>query len=675
MSSLPFKSGRRRVAYVVLALGLAVLIGAAAFIAVEHWLRTTDEMVVAGLGYGTEPLLESYFLYDLGVADIDGDRRYDIFTTNHGATQALRLNDGGGFGANAMTALGFAYTAAFPGLRATPSLPEPAGDGLRIDHWRSAIVLRSTGEGRIGGRLALDWPATVATRGQMTARREDGAGWGLPAATDVRFEATGDGLLVLEAQPAPSDGVAIEVELDGDVPLERVAVGSMDVAPEAHAFRLTPGDRHGMAWADANGDGVIDVFISNGGMRGRAETDDSVRDALYVGRAGQAFDDRIARFGIEKAGCPGRRAAWVDIDGDGRLDLYQVCGRGGAGAERAAVANRLYVQLESGGFEEAAADWGLAIDAFGNFRFLDVDDDGRIDLFWAGKDRYTLFMNEGSRFEPIDLGPTPPGPGSRLRQVSVGDVTGNGLLDIFVASRDGNALFFNEGGTLRSVEPASLGLPERAHSASLVDTTNSGRLDLAALPGGIFRQGEDGRFTATGALAAAWPLFMNDARAAWVDVDGDGALDSIIAAKPCWHGRLCAVEEHGLALARRLLQQGLGLVPPEWLYEPLRWPVSLHRADAVSGHWLAIDVVGAAGNRQSIGARVRLIGSDRSAVAEVGQLEAAHQGQGNYRLHLGLGDAPDVARIEVRWPDGATAVLEQPGIDRLVTIRHPAAGG
>lgn len=632
--------------------------------------------MVAGDRYGSEALLESYFLYDLGIADIDSDGHYDVFTTNHGATQAFRLNDGkGGFAGNKMTALGFDYTPALPGLRAETELPETAGAALRIDHWRSAIVLRSTGAVPIGGSLALDWPATVATSGEMTAQLDGAGGWRLPETTVVRFAAAGEGVLVVEAQPAPTDGVPIQVDLDPEVPLERVLVGGRSVAPESHQLLLTPGDRHGMAWADADGDGLIDAFVSTGGLRGRADTDASVRDALYLGRPHRSFEEAIAAFGIEKAGCPGRRAAWVDIDGDGRLDLYQVCGRGGEGAERSAVPNRLYMQGPDGSFSEAAAEWGLAIEAFGTFHFVDADADGRSDLFWAGKESYSLYRNTGSRFEPVDLGPTPPGPGSRLRHITVGDVTGNGAMDLFVASRDGNTLFLNEDGALRAVDPASLGLPERAHTASLVDTTNSGRLDLAVLPGGIYRQDADGRFVATGDMRARLPLFANDARAGWVDVDGDGALDAVVALRPCWPGRLCAAEERVLALTRRVLQQGLGVVPPRFLYEPLRWLVTLHRAAGPEGHWLAVDVEGAPGNRQSIGARVTLVGGDHRQVAEVGQLEAAHQGQGNYRLHFGLGDVSAVQQVEVRWPDGAEAVLEGPGIDRLVTIRHPALEG
>lgn len=675
MSSLRIKSGRRLVRLAVVAGVVMALLGATVLGVTADWLRTVDRLVETAGGYASEPLFESYFLYDLGVADIDGDGHYDIFTTNHGATQDFRMNDGSGaFLPNAMSSLGFAYTPLLPGLRSVPELPAISGSGLRIDHWRSAIVVRSHGDVAVGGSLLLNWPATVVSRGAMTVHRDVGAGWALPETTAIRFDAAGSGMLVVEPQPAPTDGVPLSITLDPEVSLAQVAVGTADVRPPSHELQLTPGDRHGMAWADADGDGMTDVFISTGGQRGRADSDDSLRDALYVARPDGTFEDVIARTGIEKAGCPGRRAAWVDIDNDGLLDLYQVCGRGDAGGARAAVANRLYVQQPDGRFEEAAAAWGLAIEAFGTFQFLDVDDDGRIDLFWAGQDRYTLYRNTGSRFVPEDLGPTPPGPGSRLRQISVGDVDGDGAIDVFVASRDGNTLFMNDGGDLHPVDPASLGLPKWAHSASLVDTNNNGRLDLAALPGGIFRQQADGRFASTGELRATTSLFMNDARAGWVDVDGDGTLDAVVAARPCWPGRACAAEERGLSLLRRLLQQWTGIVPPSLLYEPLRWLVTLHRAAPAEGHWLAVDVAGAPGNRQSIGARVTVVTRDGRQVAEVGQLEGAHQGQGNYRLHFGLGNEPGIARIEVRWPDGTEAVLQRPGADQLVTIRHPAAG-
>ena len=39
-------------------------------------------------------------------------------------------------------------------------------------------------------------------------------------------------------------------------------------------------------------------------------------------------------------------------------------------------------------------------------------------------------------------------------------------------------------------------------------------------------------------------------------------------------------------------------------------------------------------------------------------------------LEFGLGAAEEVSRIEVRWPSGKTTLLENPEVDRTVTIRE-----
>jgi hypothetical protein len=667
MPSARKPSGRRLIGWLVIVGSLIVYAAAGLGAWTWWWWQGMDEAIEAGERYSTEQLFESYFLYDLGVADMNRDGRLDLFTTNHSAAQELRLNEGDGrFSASAASALGLDHTPAYPGLHARFDLPPVTGAGFYVDLWRSAIVLRTAGSAPLAGVIAFPWPASVVARGAMAVERQDADA---PGTTRARFLANGDGELLIEAHPAPTDGFAIEIELDEALPLDQVFVGPERIVPNSHSFTLTPRDRHGMAWADLDGDGTSHVFVSLGGLRGRIPYD--VPDELLRVAAADPHADTATERGLEKAGCPGRRAAWVDIDGNGRLDLYQVCGRGGDEVDRAAVPNRLYLQGPDGRFTEAAADYGLDIDSFGTFIFFDVDDDGLPDLFWAGSDRYTLYRNQGGHFLAEDLGQTP-GSGSRLRQVTIGDVNRNGSLDLFVASRSGNTLFLNDGGSLRAVAPATLGLPEAAHTASWVDTDNNGRLDLAAVPGGIFRQAEDGSFVATGDLQARWPVFVSDARAAWLDVDGNGMLEAVIAARPCWPGRLCAAKERALALARRGLQEWLGLAPPDVLYDRQRWLVTLHRRQPAGHHWLGVDIVGLAGNRQSIGARVTLVTAAGRVASEVGQFDAAHQGQGNYRLHFGLGEQPAIERLDVRWPDGAELTVEAPETDRLIEIRHPA---
>jgi hypothetical protein len=45
--------------------------------------------------------------------------------------------------------------------------------------------------------------------------------------------------------------------------------------------------------------------------------------------------------------------------------------------------------------------------------------------------------------------------------------------------------------------------------------------------------------------------------------------------------------------------------------------------------------------------------------------------QGDKRLHVGLGSASVVDRIEIRWPSGTSQVLTNMAVDRLLKVVEP----
>lgn len=656
--------------------GLALLLVLAAtggVVGVGVWWHGTDRLLDQGAAFERQPLFETYFLYDLGLADVNDDGRLDVFTTNHSAAQQLRLGQpDGGFGANFLADAGLDQTPEFPGFAATAALREREAAGLFVDYHRSALVLRSRVAGEVGrgqGEVRFPWSATVVATGGMSFDLESERLEGGAVRTRIAFTSAGEGSLVIEPQPAPSDGFPITVALTAGFAADDIHVGVEGVHPGGTRLVLTPKDRHGMAWADWDGDREIDVFIARGGLQGLGALIDDLTDELLTGKGGR-FTQVPDQAGIDKGGCSGRRAAWVDVDRDNRLDLYLSCGRTSGQGQR----NRLYRQRADRTFVEVADEFGVAIEGYGTFVWLDVDEDGYPDLVWADEHEFVLYRNQGgSSFVREPLGDAP-GRATRLRNLAVGDFDRDGDLDLFAASRSGNALLINEAGRLRLAHDlGELGLPAASYTATWIDFDNDGRLDLATLPGGIYRQTAAGRFEATGLLASDAPLLTNDARASWFDADLDGALDAVIATRPCWPGRVCAAEEKALSLARRWFQQLLRLPPPAMLQESKRWLVDFYRGRPNDNHWLAVDLIGPPGNHQSIGGRVALTTSAGCTVGAVGQLEGAHMSQGNYRLHFGLGPAPGVVTLEATWPDGRRVVLEAPPVDRLIQIAHPDA--
>ncbi|MCB1222021.1 MAG: VCBS repeat-containing protein [Planctomycetales bacterium] len=127
------------------------------------------------------------------------------------------------------------------------------------------------------------------------------------------------------------------------------------------------GSQAGMAAADYDGDGDIDIYlcgISNDNL-------------LFRNDGGMKFTDVTdeAGEGLRLAGELAESAVFFDINADGRLDLY-VAVRGGA--------NRLFVAGEDGRFTENAAAYGLASERSTIVSAVfDIDNDGDLDIYNA----------------------------------------------------------------------------------------------------------------------------------------------------------------------------------------------------------------------------------------------------------------------------------------------------
>ncbi len=136
------------------------------------------------------------------------------------------------------------------------------------------------------------------------------------------------------------------------------------------------GMTHGAAWGDFDGDGRPDLYLTN-----------HLRPAqLFRNLGGGRFEDVTAAVLGDQTGGDKHGAAWADFDNDGDLDLVQLTGAiQGLGEEP----KRLFVN-EAGRLVDRAADLGVS-NLPGRTRtplWVDLDGDGRLDLFHGAEARF-----------------------------------------------------------------------------------------------------------------------------------------------------------------------------------------------------------------------------------------------------------------------------------------------
>lgn len=602
-----------------------------------------------GEAFVATELGRAFRLFDLGVADVDGDRRLDVFTVNHSNRQLLLLARADGSFEERLVELGLSQVPEFPGAESGRELPALERPGLYVYWDEERLIVRVSADFAATGQIELPRP--------LSWEASAGASVSAPTPTSLRFELSGTGSLEISADEYD---FGPRFRIDEEVALASVFVGPRCVNPVRHEFALPTQDRHAMAWCDLDGDGDQDVFVARGGGVGRLqELEPDARDELFLFGEGSGddsgvnsgaarFEDATERAGFEKLGCPARSVRWVDATGDGLLDLFVVCGR--AEPPGADAPNQLFVQGPPGKFRERAAELGLDTPGLGLAHWLDVGQDGDMDLFWASRTSVSLFRAEAGAFHEQVLVPAP---GEAL-QLSAGDFDQDGDLDVFLASTLGSRLFRAEGESFEVLDPGALGLPAQSFAVNWVDHDNDGLLDLHLLPQGLFRQESIGTFRATGLLSQRRSGI--DALGSWFDADGDGFRDYLVSV-PDW--------------TSDALQRLEGVLGRPHQIRPRTSRVLLYRnVPRAPNAWLQIELVGPAGNRAALGARVELHSAAASTTAEVGQAEGSMRSQGHTRLYFGLGPAPGEIALEVVWPDGTRRRIENPALRQLLVVEY-----
>jgi len=484
------------------------------------------------------------------------------------------------------------------------------------------------GDGRedlflLGGEMALDG---VAPRGHTSRLyRNEGA---------FRFRDVTAAAGVAHAGLAM--GVAAgDYDEDGDADLYVTRAGTNlllrnrgdGTFEDATATAGVPGGGEigaGAAFADVDADGLLDLFcpgyIVFDAARAPERTiegiaafpspldHDPAAVVLYRNLGDGSFADVTVAAGLDRRG-HGMGVIAADPDDDGDVDLFVM---------NDASANFLFENDGRGRFTEKAVEAGTAFDADGRAQgnmgidAADFDGDGRIDLHTTtfSSENPTLYRNAGGFFDDATLAAR--AAEGLVAHVKWGnafaDFDDDGLPDLFVATGD-----FNE--EVERWWPAT-------------------RLRV---PNVLLRNTGGGRFANVSAEAGSGLAVVASSRGVAVDdLDGDGRVDVVVSN---WRDRPTVIAN-----------------------------ASPSRATSAPG-WLEIRLVGGTGNRDAVGARVRVSAGGRVSVAQV-HAGRGYQGHHGTRLHFGLGAAHAAEWVEVRWPGGTIERHEHLAADRVLLLRE-----
>jgi len=281
----------------------------------------------------------------------------------------------------------------------------------------------------------------------------------------------------------------------------------------------------GVAFADINNDGLVDLFVSNKGGDSK----------LFLNKGAGKFEDVTAKAGFGSAVVGFTMGSvFGDFDNDGYADLYMA-----KGGQYEVEANRLFHNNGNGTFTDVTEKAGVGLKEFTyGASFVDYDNDGWLDLYCAnygvGK-KNVLYHNNGNGTFTDTTDMAGVGDRSWSWMGVWADVNGDNFPDLYVVNGrypvgEPNKLYINnkngtftETAKLAGVEDSNWGL-----GAAFADIDNDGDLDLFVSnyvgPNNLYLNDGKGAFTKASSQIKGshegWgkgPTFG--------DVDHDGDLD------------------------------------------------------------------------------------------------------------------------------------------------------
>jgi hypothetical protein len=344
----------------------------------------------------------------------------------------------------------------------------------------------------------------------------------------------------------------------------------------------------------------VDVQCGPRGLKGAG-------DALFHNNGDGTFTDVSKSAGVnDPEGYYGLGAIWADFNGTGRPDIY---------ITNDSTPKFLYKNLGTGKFEEIGFESGTAL------------------------------SNSGA--EQASMG------------IAIGDYnhTGRPSLHVTNFENENDDLYRNEGDWNFTEQSFASGLAVAAlpwvkWGTAFVDLDNDGWLDLITVTGHVYPQTDQ---------------MPND----------PGYRQPRILSLNQKDGTFCdASDQAGPALQEKRVSRGLAVADlfndgnMDLVINNLDGSPMILRNHGVPGrHWVSFELAGAKSNRLALNARIKIIAGGITQTDEV-HSGGSYLSQNDLRVHFGLGSAPKIDSVEIRWPSGAVDHIGSLAADRFYSVQE-----
>lgn len=427
-------------------------------------------------------------------------------------------------------------------------------------------------------------------------------------------------------------------------------------------------------FADYDNDGCLDLYITGAG----GNNSPGLPDTLYHNNCNGTFTDVTKKAGINDI-YHGRGLAWADYNNDGFLDIY-VANHGNqiSDTEYNFEPNILYKNNGDGTFTDVTAKAGVSgiancpdvinkgtakIKTHGgpyklSFQpiWFDYNNDGLIDLYISTDSGINpLYKNNGDgTFTDVtkDAGLCELGTGMG---VTVGDYDNDGFMDIYITNIGKSYLWHNNGdGTfsLRTKEAQAGNDLDLGWGVNFLDYDNDSFLDIytanGRVSGGVpwdpeiaqvkldrlYKGNGDGTFSEVSQQEGIEGNYAKEA-SAFADYNNDGFLDIFVVSS---------------------------YTEKEALHK-------LYKNNGNKNHYITIQLVGKKSNRSGVGARVTVVTGDKKQVREVAA-GSSYLSENSLWPNFGLGQAKSIDEIIVNWPSGKIQKIKNVKEDQKLVINE-----